>query len=244
MKEKNNSLLESEIRKLLRFYNFYNHNYKDSNKHTNQIVKDMIESLDDPKAKVANRLSLSRIPLGLTIPLTAYFTKNQWAVLGLTGFYAISDFLDGFYSKHIIHHPTKGGTYFDAICDKIGAIELIMPVILQNPALLVNGALETIISAININSTTNGTKVSSTKLGKIKMWPLSLSLICTYMSKTGFKFKNFEITKEEFKTISNILIPITAALEAVNIIEYNNLKNNQENLSEKPKTLKKQKNQR
>jgi len=229
MQEKNNSFIEESLRTGLRMYNFYSHSYQ-NNKNTNKIIKDVIDSLDDPKAKVANRLSLSRIPLGLTIPCVAYFTKNQWLTLTLTSFYAISDFLDGFYSKHVIHHPTKGGTYLDAVCDKIGAAELIIPAIKQNPALLINGILESIISVINVDSTKKGNKVQSTKLGKLKMWPLSLTLLCTYLSITGFKFKDFEITKEEFKTISNILIPITTALESVNILEYNQMKNKQKTL--------------
>ena len=57
------------------------------------------------------------------------------------------------------------------------------------------------------------------------MWPLSMALICTYMSKSGLKVKDFEITKEQFKTLSSILIPIAASLEAINVMEYNNIKN-------------------
>ena len=49
---------------------------KKQNKHINEVSKEIINSLNDDKAKVANRLSLCRIPLGLSIPLTAYFTKN------------------------------------------------------------------------------------------------------------------------------------------------------------------------
>lgn len=242
-------MIENKLITGLKLYKFLKNNYSThENKYQNAIVNNIIESLKDPEAKVANRLSLSRIPLGMIMPLTAKFAKKGRLTLTMTSFYALSDFLDGFYSKHIIHHPTKGGTYIDAICDKIGAIELILPAILQNPALLINGTLETIISIVNINSTNEGTKVQSTKLGKLKMWPLSAALICTYMSKSGFKIKNLEISKENFAAMANILIPITAVLETINIIEYHNLSkdNVEENEyieidNEKPKTITKQK---
>ena len=199
------------------------------NKHINSVTKDIIKSLEDDKAKVANRLSLSRIPLGLAIPLTAYFTKNDKLLLGEITFYTISDFLDGLYAKHVIKHPTKGGTYIDAICDKIGAAELLLSAINKNPALITNTILESIISLINIKNTKEGIKVKSTKLGKFKMWPLSLALICTYMSNTGLKTKNFKIEKDTFKAITGILIPITAALETANIIQYKSLSKTKKN---------------
>ena len=209
-------------------YNCYNQN-KEYNKHTNNKTKQIINSLDNPKAKVANRLSLSRIPLGLLVPTVAYFTKNQYLTLSLSSFYAISDFLDGFWAKHITKNPTEGGAYLDAACDKIGAVELIAGAAFQNKSLLINGFLEGIIAKININSIKNGNNVQSTKLGKIKMWPLSAALICTYASMTGFETNKFKISKTQFKKATNILIPITTALEIINIFEYYNMENHKEN---------------
>lgn len=191
------------------------------------VIEEIVKSLKDDDAKTANRLSLCRIPLGISIPLTAYFTKNQYLTLGLTSMYAISDFLDGFWAKHIKKHPTKGGAYLDAGCDKIGAVELIIPAIVQNPNLIINGALESVISKINMDSIKKGNEVQSTILGKTKMWPLSLAILCTYGSITGFKNKKFKIEKQEFKKYSNILIPITAILELINITEYSNMANKQ-----------------
>lgn len=201
---------------------------KNKNSNTNKIIDGIKESMKDPKALTANRLSLSRIPLGLMAPIVAQFSKKGLALAAVSSIYAITDFLDGFWSKHVKKHPTQGGAYLDAICDKVGALELIIPAILKNPGLLLNGILEGIISKTNIEASENGKNVKSTKLGKLKMWPLSAAIICTYMSKTGLKFKNFEITKEEFKTMANILIPITAALETINILEYKKLADEKE----------------
>lgn len=221
MEEKNTALLEEKLKTGLRMYNTYNSNHnKDYSPYKRNIVRKIIKSLDDPKAKVANRLSLSRIPLGLTIPLTAHFTKNGIITLSLSSFYALSDFLDGFYSKHIIHHPTKGGTYIDAICDKIGAVELLVPAIIDNKEFLINTVLEGIIAKINTDSVNKEINVQSTKLGKLKMWPLSMAIICNYMGKTGLHTKKLKIEKDTFNKCVKILIPITTILEIINIIEY------------------------
>lgn len=221
---KMNGIIEEN---LITFLKISNHCIQSTkpNKNINQIIKEIIKSLNDKEARVANRLSLSRIPLGLTIPLTAYFTKNELLLLSQISFYAISDFLDGFYSKHVINHPTKGGTYIDAACDKIGAAELILGALYKNPALITNLALEGIISKTNINNTKQGKQVKSTKLGKLKMWPLSLALISTYMSNIGLHTKHLRIEKDTFKTMTNILIPITSAIEILNILEYKNIEN-------------------
>ena len=197
-----------------------------SNKHINEVSKEIINSLNDDKAKVANRLSLCRIPLGLSVPLTAYFTKNDKLILSQIGIYAISDFLDGLYAKHIVKHPTKGGSYIDAISDKIGAAELLLGGLPLNPSLITNTILEGIIAKTNIDNTKNGIDVKSTKLGKLKMWPLSLALITTYLSKTGLETKKFKIDKDTFKAIAGILTATTTVLETINILEYKNLKKN------------------
>lgn len=218
-----NGKIEEKLKTGLRMSNFWIQTNK-PNKHINKITKEIINSLSDDKAKVANRLSLSRIPLGLTIPLTAYFTKNDKLLLGQIAFYTISDFLDGFYSKHVICHPTKGGTYIDAICDKIGAAELMLGAIPKNPTLITNAILEGIIARTNINNTKEGIEVKSTKLGKLKMWPLSIILICTYMGETGLHTKKLKIEKETFKAINAFLIPVTIALETINTLQYKNLK--------------------
>ena len=199
---------------------------KKPNKHINEVSKEIINSLSDDKAKIANRLSLCRIPLGFSIPLTAYFTKNDKLILSEISLYAISDFLDGLYSKHIIKHPTKGGSYIDAISDKIGATELLIGGLPLNPSLITNTILEGIIAKTNYNNIKNGIDVKSTKLGKLKMWPLSLALISTYLSKTGLETKKLKIDKETFKAIAGILTTTTAVLEAINILEYNKLKKN------------------
>ena len=221
-------MIENKIVDLLENKNIISNKLNTMN--NENVTSEIINSLKDDEARIANRLSLCRIPLGVAIPLTAYFTKNQYLTLGLTSMYAISDFLDGFYSKHIKKHPTKGGAYLDAGCDKIGAVELIIPAIVQNPNLIVNGTLEAIISKINMDSIKNRNDVHSTILGKAKMWPLSLAILCTYGSITGFNNKKIKIEKEQFKKYSNVLIPITAILELVNIAEYSNMANKQKTL--------------
>ena len=228
MTEKNTDLIEAKVRTFLRMYNIYNSNHnKNYSPKKRNIIKAMITSLEDPKAKVANRLSLSRIPLGLTIPLTASITKNSILTLSISSFYALSDFLDGLYSKHIIKYPTEGGTYLDAICDKIGAIELLIPAIIDNKGFIINSLLEGIIAKINTDSIEKGIDVKSTKLGKLKMWPLSMAIICNYMGKCGLNTKKIKIEKDTFNKCTKILIPITTILEIINIIEYYNL--NKEN---------------
>ena len=231
MNQKNIGPVEKSLKTFLRMYNAYYSNYsKNYNPNKNKIIKQIIKSLEDPKAKVANRLSLCRVPLGLTIPTVALIAKNDILTLNLSAFYALSDFLDGFYSKHVIHHPTDGGTYLDAICDKIGAIELLVPAAIQNKKLLINTALEIIISQINNNSVEKGIKVKSTKIGKLKMWPLSLAIICNYMASTGLNTKKLKIEKTTFENYTKILIPITTILELINIIEYYKINTEEKNI--------------
>ena len=217
-------MIENKIVDLLENKNIISNKLNTIN--NENVTSEIINSLKDDDARIANRLSLCRIPLGVAIPLTAYFTKNQYLTLGLTSMYAISDFLDGFWSKHIKKHPTKGGAYLDAASYKIGEIELILQAIIENTNLIANGTLEAIISKINTDSIKDGSDVHSTILGKIKMWPLSLALLCTYGGITGFKTKKFKIEKEDFKKFSNILIPITAILELINIAQYSSMASN------------------
>ena len=194
----------------------------------NEVLDSIIDSLDDKEAKIANRLTLMRLPLGLAIPITAYFTKNDLATLALSTMYIASDFLDGFYAK-TISKPTEGGKYMDAICDKIGALELILPASIQNPYLLINGALEAIIGKVNYEAIKDNNEVNSTTLGKLKMIPLSLGILSTYMSLTGLNLGKIKISKETFNKISLAVIPITALFEIINIEEYRKMKKHQLN---------------
>ena len=75
---------------------------------------------------------------------------------------------------------TGFGIKFDAVCDKIFVIGIMIPAIIKYPILLINLIMEFIISYINIMSELKNNNPKSSILGKIKTAFLAVTLILAY----------------------------------------------------------------
>ncbi len=182
-----------------------------------QLIKD----LKNPRAIIPNLLSASRMFAPLVIPPLA-LSGNIPLTLIATAAFLSTDFLDGKIAR-TLNGQTKLGQLLDQISDKICSIGLLLALVPSIPLMIVPLILESTIALININASTKEHKGDgkSTQNGRLKMWPLSVSLISGY----GMLLSPSII----FKAITYLGILTTAALEVVNIKEYYELSKPKDN---------------
>ncbi len=178
---------------------------------TEEQKKELMESLLDERNFLPNSLTLARIP-GIGLIYSAVLTDNPYVIATSIALVSATDLFDGFAARHITKNPNRGGALLDCCTDKIFALALIIPAIFENPLLLTNGFLETIIGLVNRDATKKGAEQKSTMLGKIKMWPLSATLSLSYI--------NMAANSEVLERLITLGIATTAILELINIIEY------------------------
>ena len=78
---------------------------------------------------------------------------------------------------------SKFGADLDAVCDKIMAIGLMLPLLFDMPLLIFNGLLEVIIASFNVMGRLEGIDTKTLFSGKVKTWFLSLTLALGYLAK-------------------------------------------------------------
>lgn len=138
-----------------------------------------------------------------------YFSGNlKWATIILAIAF-FTDAIDGNIARKY-NLVSKFGANLDAICDKIMAIGVMIPVCFSNSLLLINLALEIIIATTNTFASLFGIKVNSSKIGKFKTWPLFITITLFYM--------NLFVKLES--VILNTLITITALLQVLTTMDY------------------------
>jgi len=173
--------------------------------------------------QVPNLLTIFR--LLSTIPINIFFfTGNIAAALITCGVAASTDLVDGQFARKF-NCSSQFGADLDAICDKLFIVLMALPIVIQNPFMLLNIGLEAGITITNVNSEKNGQKVSSAMIGKIKTWVLSLTVLLGYL----LPLLNIAPT-----LLSSFLITIPAAtFQTATLIKYLKINNNSKvNLSE------------
>jgi len=105
------------------------------------------------------------------------------------------------------------GAKLDAVCDKIMALGLAIPIIGSNPLILVNLVMEGLISIVNIVNEKRGYNPKTTYIGKVKTWLLSCTLGLGYLTS----LINVPML------IFNLVSMITVLLEGVTLVSYINL---------------------
>ena len=178
---------------------------------TPEQKKELMDSLLDKRNFLPNALTLARIP-GLGLIYSSILTDNPYVIATCISLVSLTDVFDGFAARHITKNPNKGGAILDACTDKIYSLALIIPAIFENPLLLTNGFLETIIALVNRDALKKGAEPKSTKLGKIKMWPLSATISLSYI--------NMAANSEVINKLITLGILTTGILEIINIIQY------------------------
>lgn len=176
-------------------------------------LKELKKDLTNPRAIIPNLLSTSRIAAPFIIPPLA-IAGNIPLVLLATSAFMLTDFLDGKIAR-ALNGQTKLGQLLDQISDKVCSIGLLIALIPTIPLMIVPLILESLIAIINIKNTKNGLDVKSTQTGRIKMWPLSISLIFGYAMLISPSIP--------FEIITYLSLFTAATLEAVNIKEYQEL---------------------
>ena len=175
--------------------------------------KQLKKDLKNKRAIIPNILSASRMTAPLVIPSLAITGNIPLVLLAASGF-LLTDFLDGKIAR-ALHGETKLGQLLDQISDKVCSIGLLLALIPTVPFMIFPLILESTIAAINIKSTKQGMNIKSTQSGRLKMWPLSISLISGY----GMIMSPSII----FNIITYLGLATTTVLEAINIKEYHDL---------------------
>ena len=147
--------------------------FKDFRKEFKSINKKEI------KRQIPNLLTLSRGLAPIVIIPAILFNKLYFVIILLIIF-ALTDFLDGKMARKY-NLVSEFGVKLDAVCDKIFAISLIIPAIINHGIFIFNFVMEIAISYTNLLSYTKGNNPRSTIIGKIKTALLSLTLILSYI---------------------------------------------------------------
>ena len=147
--------------------------FKDFRKEFKSIKKKEI------KRQIPNLLTLSRGLAPIVIIPAILFNKLYFVIILLIIF-ALTDFLDGKMARKY-NLVSEFGVKLDALCDKIFAISLIIPAIINHGIFIFNFVMEIAISYTNLLSYTKGNNPRSTIIGKIKTALLSLTLILAYI---------------------------------------------------------------
>lgn len=147
--------------------------FKDFRKEFKSIKKKEI------KRQIPNLLTLSRGLAPIVIIPAILFNKLYFVIILLIIF-ALTDFLDGKMARKY-NLVSEFGVKLDAVCDKIFAISLIIPAIINHGIFIFNFVMEIAISYTNLLSYTKGNNPRSTIIGKIKTTLLSLTLILAYI---------------------------------------------------------------
>ena len=169
--------------------------------------KEIKNSLNDLKHKntfykqIPNLLTVTRV-VGMIPVSILMITGNTLIGVLLLGTILSTDYFDGKIARKY-GITSKFGADLDAVCDKIMACLLIVPLIITNPILIFTMILEGLISFANVKARINGIDAKTIFIGKIKTWFLSVTLLFGYLSKiVGFGYSAFLILSVFMFTVS------------------------------------------
>ena len=175
------------------------------------------------KQQRANMWTFSRLIIALIIPiLTIISIITSSTSLLITTFLATdigasTDYFDG---KSARKHNSSStfGKQLDAITDKLFAISLSLSLSLLNPIFLISLFGELAIAGTNLYYQANYPKlnITSSKIGKIKQWPLSIAFILGIIS----------LLIKGLSPVTSLLVKGTFLLQLITLASY--IKNNNE----------------
>lgn len=176
------------------------------------------------KKQRANMWTFSRLIIALIIPILTIISIISSSTIVLTTafistlFGAITDFFDG-RSARKYNSSSEFGKNLDATADKVFSTSLGISLSLLNPLFLINLIGELSISLTNILYIIKNPEINikSSKIGKIKQWPLSLTFILGILS----------LIIPKLSLITNIAIINTFIIQLVTLTNYIKTNNNQ-----------------
>ena len=130
--------------------------------------------------QIPNILTTSRIIAPIPINLL-FFSGNIKGALLISALAFLTDAVDGPIARHL-NISSQFGADLDAISDKLLIGGLAIPIVVQNPIMILNIALEGAISFTNIKAKLEGKNPKSSLIGKAKTWILSLTIIAGYLT--------------------------------------------------------------
>ena len=160
------------------------------------------------KREIPNILTLSR-GLAPVIIIPCILMNKLYLVIILLFIFALTDFLDGKIARKY-NLVSDFGIRLDAVCDKIFAISLIIPAVINYRIFIFNFIMELAIGYTNLLSYVKGNNPKSIIIGKIKTALLSLTLILVYIPNINSQ-------------IVFIFSIITALIQAITLVKYINM---------------------
>ena len=183
---------------------------------TKQMLKELMDK-DKRKYQIANIISFQRLVLPFIIVPTAIIGSINSitpllivsTVLASVG--GISDMIDGKIARKY-KTTSEYGEFLDQITDKFFSGTMAITLSIINPLFLISVGLEAIIASINIfyKSKYPEIDMKSSMIGKIKQWPLSVTLAFGFLAPINNLL--FDITK--------IAIIVTSMFQSATIIDY------------------------
>lgn len=158
-----------------KFKNYTDKFFKEAKKNLNDL-----KSIKTAHKQIPNLLTISRAIAPILINIL-FFTGNIIGALGVCGLTFLTDAFDGAIARKL-NVQSKFGADLDAICDKVLIAGIALPIVILNPIMIINIILEILISITNIKAELDNKKPKSTKLGKIKTWILSLTVLSGYVT--------------------------------------------------------------
>lgn len=198
---------------------------------TKELWNDFFSKEDNEKQR-ANMWTFTRLilPFLIVISSSKAFTSNEEknkklylaSSIFLTSFAAFTDFIDGKSARK--HNSTSEyGKLLDQVADKVFAFMLGLNLTNLDPKYLRIVIGEVLIAGVNLyyKAKDNDIKQSSTKIGKIKEWPLFITLASGYIA----------LLDNRFGKAKDTLIDATNLLQAATICSY--IKQNKELIKSK-----------
>lgn len=157
---------------------------------------------------LVNLITTSRLVFTMFLPLFSIFISNVSFIIIISILF-FTDFIDGFLARKF-NVQTLYGAYMDTLADKMLCIVLLLYIAGKFNIVSILVVFELLIALVNIHALINGKKAKSSKLGKIKMWFISLSIILNYLNY-------FEIISNVFVVISVI---VTMIMQLITLVDY------------------------
>lgn len=200
-----------------------NSNVRDNWNYYKREIKNAINDLkhkDTFYKQIPNLLTVSRV-LGMIPVSILMLTGNTLFGMILLGLVLSTDFFDGKIARKY-GLVSKFGADLDAVCDKVMAFLLMIPLIFDAPILILNMVLEGLISFSNVKARIIGVDTKTIFIGKIKTCFLSVTLLLGYLTKiVGFSYNAFMVL-----ALSTMLMQIKTYYDYAKIISIKTYSDN------------------
>lgn len=195
---------------------------KNIKEYTNNFFKEAKKNINDLKSiktipkQIPNLLTFSRALAPVLINIL-FFADNIPGALVVCGLTFLTDAFDGPIARKL-NVQSQFGADLDAICDKVLIAGISIPIVILNPMMLINVALEVLISITNVKAKLRNKNPKSSILGKAKTWVLSLTVLSGYITS---------LLNLDLNLLKSILMIIPATIaQSATYIEYLKRNNN------------------